>query len=236
MRSRAAIVLLALATASCSGAASDATFNLEVLPEFVNGVYPEAKLVLLATVNSADDSPIALTATAAGADVVVEPTDIRPGDVAEVTVVPEPTTQELPLTVTITARRGGTEQRLEKQTPVVPELDQLGSEARELLDVFVDWMAEKRPDLGITATTEVEGNAVAPRLLVVTHYMFMSPDWEIGLSWHIMIPPDDWAELYLRRRGEAAPIEAFRLSSRSAALQEGIVEIGEVPPPAEVVR
>jgi hypothetical protein len=43
-----------------------------------------------------------------------------------------------------------------------------------------------------------------------------SEEWEMGLGWHIMIPPYDWAQMYLRRRVvESAPSEAFQIDSRS---------------------
>lgn len=237
MRVRTALVVFVVAAAGCSGAASNASFELEVGPEFVNGVFPEADLVLLATVTSTDDAPVTVSAEAEGASVVVEPAEIRPGEVAEVTVTPGAATgDEVPLAVSVTGARGEVEQTVEKETSVVPFTDELASEARRIFDVFATWLEENRPDVGITSAMEVEGNAVAPMLLVVTHYMYLSEEWEIGLAWHIMIPPDDWADLYLRPRGELAPTEAFRLSSRAAAFEEGIVEISEVSPPAEVVR
>lgn len=236
MRARVALVVFAVVVAGCSGSASDTPFELEVMPEFVNGVYPETGLVLLATVASADDSPVTLTAEAAGASAVVEPAEISPGDVAEVTVTPEAPAAEVPLTVSVSAVRGEVEHTVERETSVVPFTDELGPEAGELFAVFATWLGENRPDLGITPATEADGGAVAPMLLVVTHYAYMSAEWEIGLAWHIMIPPDDWAELYLRPRDEVAPTEAFRLSSRAAAFEQGIVEISEVAPPTEVVR
>jgi hypothetical protein len=71
---------------------------------------------------------------------------------------------------------------------------------------------------------------------VVSHYEFTNDDYELGLSWHIMVPPDDWSELYLRPRDELNPTRAFRMSSWSAAMEGGEVEFTEVSPPAEVVR
>ena len=35
---------------------------------------------------------------------------------------------------------------------------------------------------------------------IVMRYVFVSRDWEIGLEWHVMAEPDDWAHLYLRHR------------------------------------
>lgn len=55
---------------------------------------------------------------------------------------------------------------------------------------------------------------VSPQWLVVSHYLFLSPEWELHVEWHIMVAPDDWARIDLRRRFvESAPSEAFEISS-----------------------
>jgi hypothetical protein len=71
-----------------------------------------------------------------------------------------------------------------------------------------------------------------PNILVVSHYLFFSSGWELGLMWHVMIPPHDWTEIYLRRRGDLAPAYAFRLDSRTdpAAVPH------PVAPPPEIDR
>jgi hypothetical protein len=84
--------------------------------------------------------------------------------------------------------------------------------------------------------SEFEGAMVAPRLLVVSHYMFTNELYELGVSWHVTVAPDDWAELYLRPRDELHPTRAFRVSSWSAALAGEPVEFTDVAPPDEVVR
>ena len=48
-------------------------------------------------------------------------------------------------------------------------------------------------------------------------YTFFSEEWEMGVSKHVMIPPDDWAKIYLRHRfTEASPSYAFKISSLEA--------------------
>lgn len=62
-----------------------------------------------------------------------------------------------------------------------------------------------------------------PHILVVSHYLFFSEEWEMGLQWHIMIAPYDWARIYLRPRAEVQPTHAFEITSVSdtqAAPQE----------------
>ena len=92
------------------------------------------------------------------------------------------------------------------------------------------WLADSEPQLGLNPDTEFFGSFIAPGLLVVSHYLFMSESWKSGLSWHVMVAPDDWAEIYLRPRTEMAPTLAFRLSSQTAALEGDMIDIESVPP------
>jgi hypothetical protein len=66
--------------------------------------------------------------------------------------------------------------------------------------------------------------------------MVFDEEYEIGLSWHVMLAPDDWSEVYIRPRNETAPVRAFRLKSWSTTLEGGPAEFTEVDPPAEIVR
>ncbi|MDH4307424.1 MAG: hypothetical protein OEX04_08075 [Acidimicrobiia bacterium] len=232
---RLALFGVALSMLGCGGDPS-APFTLQVSPEFVQGVIPGSESgVLVSIVDTSDTQrPVTVSATAAGAEVSVEPSEIREGEVAEIVVVAESTAIERPLDIVVTARRGTYEVREVKPTVVLPWEDDRGEYAAELLGIFADWLIEHEP--GIAVGSPSSGSMVAPSLLVVSHYMFRSEAWEIGLSWHVMIPPDDWAEIYLRPHDELAPTLAFRLASQAWALERGEVIIEEVPAPPEVTR
>ena len=47
------------------------------------------------------------------------------------------------------------------------------------------------PELGITVETEWTPTIVRPHILVLMYDPFFSQDWEMGLRWHVMIPPVD---------------------------------------------
>lgn len=233
-----------LATALLPGCGDDdaapetTPFTLTVTPGNVFGAVPGAAWGLLVTVGDEgpDGGAVDLTATAEGATITVEPARIEAGEIAEVTVVADAATEERPLDIVITARRGEVEHSVATSTVVVPWEDDRGPYARDLLEVFATWLGENRPDLGIGPETEFSGSMVAPQLLVVSHYLFRSGDWEAGMSWHVMTPPDDWADLYLRPGDSSVPTLAFRLASQAAAFEDGVVEITETTPPDEVVR
>jgi hypothetical protein len=239
MRRALAIIAVIVWLGSCASA-SEAPFELEVAPEFVQGVIPGERLVLLATVTEEGEAtgPVELSVSAQGGQVAVEPESISMGEMAEVTFIADPVAgeQELPFTVEVSAVRGSIEQQSQVASVVVPWEDTIAGTARDILAVFTEWLPANDPDLGVGPDTEFDGTVVAPQLLVVTHYAFFSDEWEVGLAWHIMVAPQDWAEIYFRPRDELAPTRAFQLDSWSTALGGERFEIREIPPPPEVVR
>lgn len=216
-------------------------FELRVSPEFVQGMYGDTPVnVLIEIVNAEEtDDPVDVEASVTGgATVDVSADELAAGEVGEVTVTAQPVAEpnEEEITLTITASRDGVTQTATRSIIVVPGEDDREETAREIAAHFLDWLAAEHPEMGLDASTELDGTLVAPRLLVVSHYLFEGAEYELGLSWHIMVAPDDWAELYIRPLDEFSPTQAFRLSSWSTALDGGAIEFTEVEPPAEVVR
>ncbi len=158
-----------------------------------------------------------ITATAPGAAVTVEPQAITPGQVAEVTVIPDKASMNKTLTVNINGEQGGLTQTEISTIVVEVGEDTLEPYAADVRDRFIPWLAVNYPEFGITSETAWTGTVVKPKILVVTHYLFFSEDWEMGVSWHVTIPPHDWARIYLRHRAtEVSPSYAFEISSLDA--------------------
>jgi hypothetical protein len=249
----AAVVLLTL-VAACGGSATPATSTspvsstrpgpvtttpvgpVVVSPEFIQGAIPGSEVVLLVSQNDETAGVAMVTASAPGATVAVRPSEISGTEVAEVTVVPDATATETELTITIEVATDDTTHTVTRTTPVLTWEDDRAEQAAEILELFTSWLADNRSELGITPETEFEGTFLAPQLLVVSHYGFVNDEWEIGLSWHVMIPPDDFSEIYLRPRSALRPSLAFRVGSWQTALDTGDYQIAEVEPPFEVVR
>lgn len=222
----------------CDGGGNDddATFELVVSPEFVQGALPGVPVTVLVTAESDSDAEVALEVSVTQGEISVAPERFSPGEIVEVTYVGPDVTNDLEVELTITASRGAVGKDALRRFTVVPIEDDRGPDAREILAEFLAWLEAEHHDLDLTAEMELDGHMTAPMLLVVSHYSFFDDKYELGLSWHIMVPPDDWAELYIRPRDSLAPTRAFRLSSWSTALQGGEVAFEEVDPPAEVVR
>lgn len=239
----------ALALGACSAGASPsptpvpsptpaADFSIDVSPPDEPAAsrmaIPGSRYCFLVVVTDAagGTSPIDITATAEKATILdITPASLAPGVVGEVCVAADPTDAEVTGSVTITATRGDVAKTATRSLPVFPMPDERAADARPHLDRWIAWLAAEHPEHGITPDAACEPVFVST-LLVVSHYACWFEDWEMTIAWHNMIPPYDWSEVHLRRRGvDVAPSIAYRQDSVS-----GGTEPREVAPPEVVVR
>ena len=211
-------------------------FGLEVIPPAITNSVPGQRCVFLVAVRGDDagggQSPIALSATAPGAQVAVVPESVQPGQVAEVTIIPAGDQQETTVPVTILGVRGGETRQATASLDVLTDMpgvdEERGAYAATVRDRFVPWLEASHPELGITTSTPWTGTVVTPQILVVMHYLFFSPEWEMHVDWHVMIPPYDWARIDLRHRfDETRPSYAFEIESWSAETEPRPTEVPE---------
>lgn len=225
-----------------------APFAVSVTPTEIVDVAPGQRALLLLTIEdegegTGEGDAVEITASAPDSEVIIEPSsNITPGQVGEISVIvsetvgndagailiaaqPEP---EFTIDVSITAEREGLTETVTVPLGIVPNGDFPLEEAIAVRDVFVPWLAEEHPELGITPETEWIATPTKPHWLVVSHYLFISDQWEMGVRWHIMIPPDDWGEIYLRERFvEVQPSLGFKVDSRSELTEPYEVEVVE---------
>jgi hypothetical protein len=194
---------------------------------------PNQKCLFLISINetNSDDTPKAvnLSATSPDCQITISPQAITLGQVAELMVIPSENSVGTNITVTIKGERDGRKQTKTLTFEVIAAEEReetLGPTAAQLRDKFTQWLTTTHPELGITNTTTWTGTVVNPMVLVVMHYMFLSEDWEMYLTWHVMIPPYDWAKIYLRHRFNAtAPSYAFEISSLQGQTQPIPIEV-----------
>lgn len=227
----AVIVVLATATYYyATPPAPPAPFSIQAIPEEIYDSYPGQQCVLLVSVEdegegSLKGEAVSLTVTVLRADVYLEPEEITPGQVAEVTVIPLEESANFNLNVTITGERGGltnsSSSIIQVRVAYIDgrdgDEDPLAVYAAEIQSKFIPWLAASHPEFGITNETEWTGINIRPHFMVVMYYLFLSDEWEMGLTWHVMISPHDWARIYLRHRyTEMNPSYAFEISSLEA--------------------
>ncbi len=228
----AAIIALAGLQLACGEESENAPFNIDVVPEQLNGdSIAGQQCVFLVTISDDGQNsqlPVSISAAAPGASVIIYHGDIFVGEIAEVVVIPAQASVGNTLTVTIAGSRGSSTDQKVADFAVAEGEDDRQEYAGELLDKFVPWLAENHPDLGIAVDTAWNGTMVSPVWLIVSHYLFFSDEWEAHIYWHVMIPPYDWAKIDLRHRfDELAPSYAFEISSLGAGSEPIAIEVPE---------
>lgn len=219
---------------SCATPSSNTPFTLQVVPQELKGfAIVDQRIHYLVTVTSeAKTDPVKIAATAVNAAVTIVYPEITEGKVAEVIVTPEAASVGKTVEVTVTGTRGTVTDTKKVTFEVIDGVDDRKDTARRLLTSFTDYLAAEHPELGIKSDTQWTGTMVSPQWLVVSHYLFFSEQWELHLEWHIMVAPDDWARIDLRKRGtEVKPSAAFEISSVSQDTKPKSIEI-----PTEVWR
>ncbi|MGD8451689.1 MAG: hypothetical protein PVJ57_07705 [Phycisphaerae bacterium] len=234
----------------------DGAFTMTVVPEQVYDAVYGQRIVVLVSVEDNGQTPVPepvhITVSSSQADITVVPAYILPGQVCEATAIPRPRLAfgagSKPLhsagqrgypegddvVITVCGERNGAEQSAELHVNVLYGGDGWLEYATMVRERFIPYLAEQHPELGITPQTVWTGTIVKPHILVVTHYLFFSAEWEMGIMWHNTIPPYDWSRIYLRHRyTDMTPTYAFEISSFSAQPPE---QPHPIDPPAEVDR
>ncbi len=213
-----------------------ATFTLNAFPAAMEAIVGQ-RCVFLVTVEEMETGietghQVEISATGQGVDILVEPVLLTPGEVCEVTVIPRNVQVGDSVIVTITGQREHHEDAAEIIINVLPGEDQIRPAAETIQARFIPWLTATYPELEITQQTDWTPTLVTPEILIVSNYLFFSDDWEMGLTYHVMIAPYDWARIYLRRQfQEEAPTYAFEISSLTATDDPHVVD-----PPDWVLR
>jgi len=238
------VLLPLVSTTAVLGACSDDDAGpadtapvISTRPEFVNRIIPGRRPLALVVSGDTGDAAATLSGTSSLGGMVVsfEQTTLIPGEAVEVWVdVPE-VVVDTDFTVTVRATRGAASSQVDIRATAVPGVDDVSGTAKEIAAVFLRHLAGSVPGGPITVADLGNGTPVAG-LLVVTHYAWFTDAYEVGLGWHIMVAPSDWAVLYLRPRHNPAPARAFRINSWSRALSGANYTFEEITPPADVTR
>jgi hypothetical protein len=113
-------------------------------------------------------------------------------------------------TMTVTASNPTHSVTVTLSVEVVAGTPFMTSWTRTTFTTFVGWLKAEHPELGRFNAQRWDTYATYPGILVVEHWTYLSEDWEFRICYHVMMPPDDWSMMQLRRRGEWDPSLAAR--------------------------
>ena len=78
-------------------------------------------------------------------------------------------------------------------------------------DKFISWLESEHPELGNLSNQNWFAYKTYPQIIVVSHWTFLSLEWEFRICCHNTIPPYNWSKMCLRRLGEIEPVLAAYL-------------------------
>jgi hypothetical protein len=105
-------------------------------------------------------------------------------------------------------------------------------EDEEILNCFTCYLIENFTNFDQAENDSIEFMGNIPQILVVSHYLFRTENWEICLSKHVTIAPHDWVKIYLRSRDSFLPTYAWKIDSWSSLNHT----IYEIDPPDTINR
>ena len=147
-----------------------------------------------------------------------------PDDPNRPDIDPDEPVEDRTLTILIVAGREGLTRTQPVTVNVTQGQNEFAEQASDYRDRFVPMLAVIHPELGITGETEWRGTSIKQSMCEVNYYLFFSEQWEMGLRWHVTIPPHDFAEIYLRRRDtNLSSTHAFKIYSLDAHQRPQVV-------------
>jgi hypothetical protein len=220
-------VVGAVLVSGCGGGRAIPGLALQATPDGAIGGYrgSAALWVVNVELEPAGAHRVVLTAQAVdGVTCEVVPPQLDGSGVVEVIARPGATAPRRGVDVVVSANLqeapmvGHAQLRLPLE--VLNYRDQLGTEARRRFALFSAYLAAQHPEFGLEENTPWEGWVPTPNILEVMWYSFLSADYEALIRWHVMIPPYDWTEAFLRQRGSTGCVWAGKIPTDGAPVEE----------------
>ena len=221
------VVVVGVLVSGCGGGRHLPRPALTSAPAGAIGGYRGSTALWVVNVDVTPDEPCRMAITAQSTDGIpceVVPPQLDGSGTVEVIARPGATAPRRAGKVIVRAQTEKApmtgQAQLELPLEVLNYRDQLGTEARQRFALFTDYLAAQHPQFGIDSTTAWDGWVPTPGILVVMWYSFLSADYEALIRWHVMIPPYDWTEVFLRERGSATCVWAGKIPTAGAPVEE----------------
>jgi hypothetical protein len=149
-----------------------------------------------------------------GLNALIDLNDInQPSGIAEITIRPEQSIEFGTYPIKVYATRSNSTRSIKLDVETINWTGENVEMATVKKDEFIDWLETEHPEFGTFSGREWFPYVTYPGILVVEHWTFLDPDWEMRICFHVMIPPYDWSMILLRPRGEWDPIFAAKRES-----------------------
>ena len=122
--------------------------------------------------------------------------------IAELTVRPSQSIEVRSHQIGLVATHSGTPRSILLEVEVFQWDPMNTGDAIEKRNEILEWLEREHPEFGNFSSQEWFAYMTYPEIIIVEHWTFLNPEWEMRICYHVMIPPHDWSMLAIRRRGE----------------------------------
>ena len=147
--------------------------------------------------------------------------------VTDVTIHPDNTTMDGEYMITVEADHGQDSQ----QVSLMVNISEWGTGSTEYplskLEEFLPWLEQNHPEVGNLSAENWWIYRTYTHIWIVTHWTFLSDNWEVRLQIHETIPPYNWTKLWIRPRNGLNPLFAAQHEYNGTIFEIPIEEFGK---------
>lgn len=130
---------------------------------------------------------------------------------AEITIQPDSDAVIKKYSIEVIATHSGVEKKISLEVELFNWETSSFDTAYEKLLGFKNWLESINPNYSHIFKNPELYYSTYPEILIVEHLTFISDDYEVRLSYHVMIPPYDWSKICIRKRDKiGAELAAIR--------------------------
>jgi len=120
--------------------------------------------------------------------------------ITEITIQPDSAVAIKKHTIELIATHSGKERIIELEVEIFDWTTSNFETAQEKLLGFKTWLEELNPEYSKCFNNPKLFYSTYPEILIVEHLTFLTDEYEVRLSYHVMIPPYDWSKISIRKR------------------------------------
>ena len=154
------------------------------------------------------------------------------GNIVEIFLYPNSTHLGLEIDVTLTIVIADITTSKEVTISVIDWSGSFHTDAQAALKCFTSYLVTSVEGYTLEENSSLSFMGIVPQILIVEHFLFRTNNWELELTRHVTISPNDWVRIYLRARNSFSPQWAGEISSWLS----GNYSIIEIQPPETIYR
>ncbi|MEI6090656.1 MAG: hypothetical protein WCR42_09410 [bacterium] len=125
--------------------------------------------------------------------------------IAEIVIKPSSAIEIKAYTFNLVCSHANSEKRYQFKAAVYDLQNTNYEPCLEKLNLFKNWIQSEKPEFASIFDTPARIYMTYPEIMIVEHWTLISTKYEIRFCFHVMVPPDDWSKIQIRKLGKLEP-------------------------------